>query len=72
MSSLMALQSFSEKVNLPIDSYVDSTILQPICKLNNVMMEMLKGKTDGTEILISGTEINVKRAKLQLLYHYDL
>ena len=36
------------------------------------MMEILKSpKSEGNEILISGTEINVKRAKLQLLYNFE-
>ena len=70
MSGLMALQSFSEKITLPLSSHVDSIVLQPICKLNNVMLEK-KEKSDGYEIMISGTENNVKRAKLQLLYNYD-
>jgi len=70
MSGLMALQSFSEKIILPLSSHVDSIVLQPICKLNNVMLEK-KERSDGYEIMISGTENNVKRAKLQLLYNYD-
>ena len=38
----------------------------------SVMMEILKSpKSEGNEILISGTEINVKRAKLQLLYNFE-
>ena len=70
MSGLMALQSFSEKIILPLSSHVDSIVLQPICKLNNVMLEK-KERSDGYEIMIGGTENNVKRAKLQLLYNYD-
>jgi len=42
-------------------------ILQPICKLNSVMMETTKIDENGAmEVVISGPVINVKRAKLQL------
>jgi len=42
------------------------SILQPICKLNSVLMEMSKEDDGGIKVSITGPEINVKRAKLQL------
>lgn len=62
MTSLNALQSHQEKIEVPSGSHLNVN-LQPICKLNSVMMEIV-----GNEIIISGPEINVKRAKLQLLH----
>jgi len=42
------------------------SILQPICKLNSVLMEMSKEENGDIKVSITGPEINVKRAKLQL------
>jgi len=42
------------------------SILQPICKLNSVLMEMSKEDNGDIKVSITGPEINVKRAKLQL------
>ena len=69
---LEASDNYQEKVCLPLVNSVKVSLtteaLQPICKLNSVMMETLN---DATEILICGSEINVKRAKLQLLHTYS-
>ncbi len=57
------------------DMQVNQSILQPICKLNNVTMETVKAvksspaDSDLVQVIISGPEINVKRAKLQLLHN---
>lgn len=65
-SSLSEFHNFNETVLISNMTEVNQALLQPICKLNSVMMETLK-QEDGTfEVVISGSEINVKRAKLQL------
>jgi hypothetical protein len=74
-SSLPTLQDHSERVQVPQGS-VHHMSLQPICKLNNVMMEIVNSIgitkiTKITEVLISGSELNVKRAKLQLLHEIE-
>ena len=46
------------------------SILQPICKLNSVLMEMSKEENSDIKVSITGPEINVKRAKLQFFIDF--
>jgi len=65
--SLTEFEDFKETMTITTFPEVYAhAILQPICKLNSVMMEMSKEDNGSVKIAITGPEINVKRAKLQL------
>ena len=64
--SLSEFHNFKETVLISNMTEVNQALLQPICKLNSVTMETLKQEDGSFEVVISGSEINVKRAKLQL------
>lgn len=57
--------SYKEVVTYTKETEIDYDLLQPICKLNSVMMETLS-KEEEIQIVICGPEINVKRARLQV------
>ena len=64
--SLSEFHNFKETVLISNMTEVNQALLQPICKLNSVTMETLKQEDGSFEVVISGSEMNVKRAKLQL------
>lgn len=65
MSEFNILRSYKENMLLSKDVEISYAILQPICRLNNVTMETLKTE-DSVEVVVTGYEFDVKRAKLQL------
>ena len=63
--NLTTFENYKENLILSTSIEITHAFLHPICKLNNVIMETHKDD-ESTEIVISGAEVNVKRAKLQL------
>ena len=67
---LTEFENYKENLIISKGVTITHAILQPICKLNGVMMETMKTE-DETEIVVSGMELNVKRAKLQLQHNFS-